>query len=214
LEILAPEFENNGRKVQIAKAQQSYIIYKELLIYYGVNQLLHFAWNNKISDWDKFYDSLPFRARRTNWLNVGGQLFPQPSINTFKKEIYSGKLKSWDEVHSFYTINSQIYPEQKMQHAFASLLEICQLKPNEFDKKIFNHLVQQTIATREWMVKGIFDSRAKDYHNPFRKMVYDNRKQMETVIGKLDDNSFIKKQIAKMKDYRSKTKELLKKFKL
>ena len=101
-----------------------------------------------------------------------------------------------------------------MQHAFASLLEICQLKPIDFDKKIFKELVQQTIATREWMVKGIFDSRAKDYHNPFRKMVYDNRKQMETVIGKLDDNSFIKKKIAEMKDYRSKTKELLKKFKL
>jgi hypothetical protein len=44
------------------------------------------------------------------------------------------------------------------------------------------------------MVKGIFDSRAKDYHNPFRKMVYDNRKQMEEVIGKLDENSFHKKE--------------------
>jgi hypothetical protein len=179
-----------------------------------VNQLLHYAWKNKIKDWDKFYDLLPLRARRSNWLNVGGQLLPQPAINTFKKDIYSGKIKSWDDVHSFYNTNSQIYPEQKIQHAFASLLEICQLKPNEFDKKIFKELVQQTLATREWMVKGIFDSRAKDYHNTFRKMVYDNRKQMETVIGKLDDNSFIKKKIAEMKDYRSKTKELLKKFKL
>jgi hypothetical protein len=214
LEILAPEFENNGRKVQIAKVLQSYLIYKELLVYYGINQLLHYAWNNKINDWDKFFDSLPFRARRSNWLNVGGQLIPQPAINTFKKDIYSGKIKSWDEVHSFYTINSQIYPEQKMQHAFASLLEVCKIKPNEFNKKNFKELVQQALATREWMVKGIFDSRAKDYHNPFRKMVYDNRKQMETVIGKLDDNSFIKKKIAEMKDYRSKTKELQKKFKL
>ena len=214
LEILAPEFENNGRKVQVNKVQQSYLIYKELLVYYGVNQLIHFAWNNKINDWNKFYSLLPFRARRSNWLNIGGQLFPQPSVNTFKKDIYSGKIKSWDDVHAFYTTNSQIYSEQKMQHAFASLLEICQLKPTDFDKKVFKDLVQQTIATREWMVKGIFDSRAKDYHNPFRKMVYDNRKQMEMVIGKLDDNSFIKKKVAEMKDYRSKTKELVKKFKL
>jgi len=214
LEILATEFENNGRKVQITKIHQSYLIYKELLIYYGVNQLLHFAWNTKINDWDKFYNSLPFRARRTSWFNIGGQLFPQPSFNTFKKDIYSGKIKSWDDVHSFYTTNSQVYPEQKMQHAFASLLEVCKLKPADFDKKVFKELVGQAVATREWMVKGIFDSRAKDYHNPFRKMVYDNRKQMETVIGKLDDNNFIKKQIAEMKNYRSKTKELLKKFKL
>ena len=45
-------------------------------------------------------------------------------------------------------------------------------------------------------------------------MVYDNRKQMEEVIGKLDENSFIKKKIAEMKNYREKTKILMKKFKL
>jgi len=101
-----------------------------------------------------------------------------------------------------------------LQHSFASLLEILQLKPAGFDKKVFKELINQAVATREWMVKGIFDSRAKDYHNPFRKMVYDNRKQMETVIGKLDDNSFIKKKIAEMKIYRERAKELLKKFKL
>ena len=140
--------------------------------------------------------------------------FHNQPFNTFKKDIYSGKIKSWDEVHSFYSINSQIYPEQKLQHSFASLLEILQLKPADLDKKIFKELVQQALATREWMVKGIFDSRAKDYHNPFRKMVYDNRKQMETVIGKLDDNSFIKKKIAEMKNYRERTKNFLKKFKL
>ena len=214
LEILANEFENAGRKVQLAKVQQSYIIFKELLIYYGVNQLLHFAWNNKINAWDKLYASLPFRAKRSNWLNIGGQLFPQPAVNSFKKDIYSGKIKTWDDVHSFYNINAQIYPDQKLQHSFASLLEILQLKPADFDKKIFKELIQQTLATREWMVKGIFESRAKDYHNPFRKMVYDNRRQMETVIGKLDENSFIKKKIAEMKDYREKTKALVQKFKL
>ena len=214
LEILANEFENAGRKVQLAKVQQSYIIFKELLIYYGVNQLLHFAWNNKINAWDKLYASLPFRAKRSNWLNIGGQLFPQPAVNSFKKDIYSGKIKTWDDVHSFYNINAQIYPDQKLQHSFASLLEILQLKPADFDKKIFKELIQQTLATREWMVKGIFESRAKDYHNPFRKMVYDNRRQMETVIGKLDENSFIKKKMAEMKDYREKTKALVQKFKL
>ena len=212
LEILADGFENSDRKVLVCKVQQAYTVFKELLVYYGINHLLHFAWNNKINNWDKLYESLPLRARRSTWLNIGGQLFPQPAVNTLKKEIYSGNIKSWDDVHEFYLTNSQIYHDQKMQHAFASLLEVCQLTPVEFDQKIFRDLVQQALATREWMVKGIFESRAKDYYNPFRKMVYDNRKQMEMVVGKLDDNSFIKKKIAEMKDYRAKTKELLKKL--
>ena len=214
LEILANDLENAGRKVQLVKVQQAYIIYKELLVYYGVNQLLHFAWNNKITDWEKLYSSLPLRARRSSWFNLGGQLFPNASVNTLKKDIYSGKIKSWDDMHDFYLTNSNLYPEQKTQHAFASLLEVCDLKPADFNKKVFKDLVKQTVATREWMVKGIFESRAKDYHNPFRKMVYDNKKQMETVIGRLDANSFIKAKIAEMKEYKKKVSDLVKKLKL
>ncbi len=214
LEILANEFENAGRKVQLTKVLQSYTIFKELVVYYGVNQLLHFAWNHKINDWENFYVALPLRARRSSWLNIGGQLFPQPAVNTFKKEIYSGIIKNWDDVHGFYRLNAQIYQEQKLQHSFASLLEILELKPSDLDKKIFRELVQQALATREWMVKGIVESRAKDYHNPFRKMVYDNRRQMEKVIGKLDENSFINNRMAEMNDYREKTKVLIKKLKL
>jgi hypothetical protein len=214
LEILANEFENASRKVQLTKVRQAYVIYKELIVYYGVNQLLRYAWNNKISGWEKLFAALPLRARRSSWFNIGGQLFPQNSVNTFKKDIYAGKIKNWDDVHSFYSINSQIYPEQKLQHSFASLLEILQLKPADFNKKLFKDLAIQAVNTREWMAKGIFESRAKDYHNPFRKMVYDNRKQMEEVIGKLGENSFIKTKIAEMKTYREKTKELLKNFKL
>ena len=214
LEILADDLENAGRKVLLAKVQQAYIVFKELLVYYGTNQLLQFAWNNKINDWETFYAALPLRARRSAWFNIGGQLFPNASVNTMKKEIYNGTIKSWDHLHDFYLTNAKIYPEQKMQHAFASLLEVSNLKPADFDKKAFREFTRQAVATREWMVKGIFESRAKDYHNPFRKMVYDNRKQMDAVIGKLDENSFIKNKIAEMKDYREKTKILLKKFKL
>jgi hypothetical protein len=211
-EILANEFENAGRNVVLIKVQQAYTIFKELIIYYGINQLLQYAWNNKITGWEKLYSSLPLRARRSSWQNVGGQLLPQPAVNTLKKDIATGEIKSWDEVHSFYRQNASVYSDQKLQHGFASLLEITGLKPAAFDKKNFRLLIKEALATREWMVKGIFDSRAKDYHNPFRKMVYETRRQMEAVIGKLDDNSFIKSKIAEMKDYRKKTNEFLKKI--
>lgn len=214
LEILANDFENGGRPVVLKKVTQSYTIFKELIIYYGINQLLHFAWKYKLTKWEDFYEALPFRARRTTWLNVGGQLIPQTAVNTLRKDIYNGKIKNWEDVHSFYRINSQLYDEQKLQHAAASLLEICNLKPTDLDRTIIKDLIQQALATREWMVKGIFDSRAKDHQNAFRKMVYDNRKQMETVIGKLDDNSFINKKIDEMKAYKEKVRSLIKTFKL
>jgi hypothetical protein len=56
---------------------------------------------------------------------------------------------------------------------------------NIFKKICLNSLLQQAIETKEWMVKSIYDSRAKDYHSDFRKTVYDNKAEMEKVIGKL-----------------------------
>lgn len=214
LEILAEGFENSERPVQIIKAIQAYTIFKELIIYYGANQLVQYIWRNKINSWETLYPLLPLRARRTSWQNVGGQLIPAPVVKSFIKNIHTGKVKSWDDVHRFYETNSLLYPEQKLQHAFASLLEIMKLNPGSFDKKIFKSFLQQALATREWMVKGIYESRAKDHHSPFRQMVYETKKEMDKVIGKLDQNGFIKQQVNEMKVYREKVNRLSEKFKL
>jgi hypothetical protein len=37
-------------------------------------------------------------------------------------------------------------------------------------------------------------TRAKDYSNPFRKIVYENEAEMIAVVGDLKDNGFIKEQ--------------------
>jgi hypothetical protein len=55
-------------------------------------------------------------------------------------------------------------------------------------------LLQQAVATKDWIAKGIYESRAKDYQNPYRKMVFETQQEMEKVIGKLSDNSFINQQ--------------------
>ena len=41
------------------------------------------------------------------------------------------------------------------------------------------------------MFEGIYESRAKDYQNKFKKMVYDNDEEMEEVVGSIEDNAFI-----------------------
>jgi len=58
------------------------------------------------------------------------------------------------------------------------------------------------ICTKEWMAKGIYDSKAKDYSNPYRKMVYETTAEMNAVVGKLEDNSFIKDQVIELKHFK------------
>jgi len=210
LEILANQFENSRREVHLVKVLPAYGIFKEMITYYGVMQIIGFINDHSIDSWEQLWEAFPFRASRSQWFNVGGQLFPKSSINTLVKSIHSGAIKDWDAVHEFYRRNGELYKEQKFQHAFASLLEINKLTPQEFNKKIFKILLEQGLATREWMTKTIYDSRAKDYYSEFRKMVYDSQKQMEKVVGKLNDNSFINQQKVELKELRKEVGRLIK----
>ncbi|HYM93175.1 MAG TPA: DUF4954 domain-containing protein, partial [Chitinophagaceae bacterium] len=212
IEILAEGFENSERKVELIKVSQAYSIYKELIVYYGASQLIRFIHQKEINSWQKLLAILPVRSRREKWINIGGQLIPKTSLDTLIKNIQAGKIKNWDEVHSFYNKNSRLYHEQKFQHAYASLTEVLNIAPRSFTKRLFKQLLQQALDTREWMVKEIYDSRAKDYHNEFRRMVYDSQKEMDKVIGKLDDNSFINQQKEELKEFRKKINEITETF--
>jgi hypothetical protein len=214
LEILAEGFENSRRKTQLIKVLPAYGIFKELITYYGVSQLVNFAVSEKINSWERFRQALPLRAKRNPWINLGSQLLPQSSVDTLIKQVHSGKIKNWDEMHQFYRKNGELYRDQKLQHAFASLLEINNLRPQNFDKKIFKSFLEQALATREWMMKAIYDSRAKDYHSEFRKMVYETQEQMDKVLGKLDENGFIRQQVEDLKKFRKQVNNQVKSFNL
>ena len=64
------------------------------------------------------------------------------------------------------------------------------------------------------MCKGIYDSRAKDYSNPFKKMVYNTNDEMNVVVGKLEDNSFIQLQLAELDEMKKQVKAVIRRLKL
>jgi len=82
------------------------------------------------------------------------------------------------------------------------------------DKAALKQLLQQAIYTKEWMVKGIYDSRAKDYTNPFRKMVYENRNEMDMVTGNLEKNGFIRQEQENLIEFKKTIQRIMKQFKL
>ena len=194
LEILAENFENSQRKVQVLKVAEAYAIFKELIIYYGFTQLIRHMQVNEIKDWEGLSSTLPESPEIISWKNIGGQLMPEKAVRTLIRNINTGRISSWDDVHAFYYKKSKSYHTEKLQHAYACLLTVLKISPKRFTKKLFASLAGKAIQTREWMTAQIYESRAKDYSNSFRKMVYDTEKEMEQVLGKLKDNNFIREQ--------------------
>ena len=207
-------WENTNRETEIIKVPQSIALFKELIRYYGTIELLLHIQNNNFTSFDSFKKTLSAKVQRSKWLNIGGQLIQQTEVEKLKRHIKSGKVKSWDELHNFYHQQGEEYAQDKIMHAYTSLLEILNITPKQFTAELFKQLLQQAIQTKSWMCKGIYNSRAKDYSSEFRKMVYDNNEEMNTVIGPLEENSFIQQEMKNLDIFKKQVKDAIKKINL
>ncbi|SDD32104.1 DUF4954 family protein [Niabella drilacis] len=210
LEIQARGFENSGRPVHLIKVQEGYLLYKKMIAYYGTRLLIGYLQKNS----DKSIRSLALlfagAGSRSNWLNAGGQLIPEENINTLIRDIENGRLeRGWQQVHAFYEQQALLYPDQKLQHGLAALMETGNFRPDMASLPLLRELLLNAIDTKQWMAQSVYASKAKDYENPFRKMVYDSTGEMEAVVGKLKDNPFINEQLKEAEAFESNIQELI-----
>jgi Domain of unknown function (DUF4954) len=207
-------WENTNRKTTILKVPQAITIFKELIQYYGTMEIIAHIQKNKFTGFDALKKSLSAKIERSQWINTGGQLIQKTAIENLKRNIKTDKIKSWDGIHDFYRQQGDAYAADKLHHSYTSLLEILNITPKQFTPALFKQLLQHALTTKEWMSKGIYDSRAKDYSNPFKKMVYDTTAEMNKVVGRLEDNSFIQQQLGELDDVKKLVKSVARKLKL
>jgi hypothetical protein len=213
-EAIVNNWENAKRKTVLVKLPQAIRIFNELIQLYAATQMLKCIEVNKIKDFAGLKKSLSASATRKKWSNIGGQLILDERMKGLKEKITSGKIKSWDEVHAFYQQQGKSYDTDNLQHAYASLLELWGLTHKDFTPALFKKLMEKMLATKSWMTQNIRSTREKDYTNPFRKMVYDNNKEMLAVIGKMEDNTFIQTQEASYQSLSRSVNGIIKKWKL
>ncbi len=206
-------FENSNRKVQIVKLPLALKLFKELIIYYGITQLLTHIKQNNFTSLTEIKKSISTKIQRTQWLNIGGQLMTTTDVEQLKRDIKSNKINSWEQLHESYKKIGNGYTADKLSHAYTSLLEILNITSKQFTIEIFRSALQKSVVTKEWMCKGIYDSREKDHTNTFKKMVYDTKAEMDEVIGKLENNTFIQQQLGELDTYKKEVNELIKKIK-
>lgn len=211
--VLATGMENSHRNVLLLKVEKAYPLFRELIVLYGIRNILAQVDAGSIEDLTGL-QAIAKTARRSAWVNVGGQLMKAETVEDIKTKIKKGKINSWQQLHETYAQLGTLYATDKLQHAIACMLLVQDKGPKDLGPALLKENLQQSVNIMERLTDGIYQSREKDYQNPYRKMSYESDAEMDAVIGKLEDNGFIQQTVAELKMYKKKVKELVKKWEL
>lgn len=206
--VLADNIEASKRKVIISKAKEAYDCYKRMIYYYAGTEIIAYLKENSWADLMDFIASN--KMKRQYFENVGSQLIPEYDFNNLILSLKKGEFKEWNDIHLYYHKLSAKYQYDKLIHAIASFMELSGIESVEsLTKECVVDLIMKTKETKYWILDEIYKTRAKDYNNPFRLMVYDSYEEMEKVVGSLKDNTFITMQREEIKAFEDTLTQIL-----
>ncbi len=207
-EILLDGVENSARKVVLVKVREGYGTYRRMIAYYAASELKAYFDGHAFARFREDYLDTARRPRRHAFENVGGQLIRKRDLDDLLGAIREGELDGWDAIHRRYHLLSDRYPAHRFEHAVASLLEIHGMEAPALTPERIDALIAESVATKAWICREIRKTRAKDYRNPFRLLVYENEAEMDAVVGALDDNAFIRQQQDEYEAYAASVKPI------
>ncbi|MEN6306697.1 MAG: DUF4954 family protein [Anaerohalosphaeraceae bacterium] len=190
LEICGEKMEKSRRKAVIGKAYEGYHAYGDMLMYYSVKALVAYLQANPQANFAAMRDALKNSGRQSRWVNLGGQLVAVDDVDQLRKDIASGQLATWEAIHQRYDQFWQAYSLQKQKHAFATLCEL--LGGGDLSKDQWMQALNKTAQIQDFVCEQVYQSRQKDYDNPFRQATFRNTEEMIAAIGTIEDNSFVK----------------------
>ncbi|HEX2395460.1 MAG TPA: DUF4954 family protein [Bacteroidales bacterium] len=206
LEVLGENMENTRRKTAIMKPYNAYKAYHDMLLHYSVNNLLAYLKENSNSSLSSMHNDLKGK-RRKNWVNLGGQIMLEEDLEKLRKDIGSGKLTSWKQIHKRYDTLWEKYKTDKKKHAYATLLEITGMEYINADA--WKKLLKEAERIQQYVCDQVYISRKKDYDNPYRQATFRNQEEMTAAIGTVDDNSFIIQVKKETEEYKKSLKQAL-----
>lgn len=189
LEILGEEMENSRRKVIILKVYKAYQAYRDMLHHYAVKNITNFLKYNSLIPFSELCGTLS-GEREVSWVNVGGQLMPEISLDRLRADIGSGRLGSWEAIHTRYDQLWDEYRLLKQKHAFATLCSLYDIR--ELTPEIWQDALSKAVGIQQYICEQVYLSRKKDYENHFRTMIYRNEGEMKSVMGDIDENDFVR----------------------
>ena len=191
LEVFGENMEHGKRKVRILKHCEAYHAYGDMLLYYGVKNMVKYMDEHPGTTLDSLCNMLRSKEQR-EWVNLGGQLVNGDDVDALRHDINHGILNTWADIHRRYDEIWERYPLEKLRHAFSSLRFLYHEKYGTMTQELWVKLLQKASDVQQFICDQVYISRKKDYDNPFRNATFRNEEEKIAVIGELEEVSFVK----------------------
>jgi len=203
----ASGLERHSRKAVILKPRRAVMAYREMLFFYGMKTMVDYL-EKQCAEGLSFEQAIlqlskseggnnTTKDRIKAWINLGGQIVPAFRLDALRNDIREGNFKNWETIHARYDVMAADYEKDKVCHAWAVLAYVGGQsdvsgthpmgKPGSFKAAL-----EKTAQVSGWIRGQVYISRAKDFHDPFRSITYRNKTEMDNVMGKVEDNSFVR----------------------
>ena len=168
-------------------------MYRKMVKYYATRTLMDYCKSQKQTCLNlELIERIRKLPLYTEWENVGGQIIPSEKIRELFVQIKNGSISDWHTVHQFYDLCDGSYEQYKARHALY-LLEWLYSRPiEEFSVDLYRNITDDVSIVAYDIYNNSLKSREKDYTDYYRNMVYRNEKEMEAVVGNLNENAFLK----------------------
>ena len=193
----------------VIKPVKAYKAYRRIVKYFAVRTLCDYCERNgkeRLTSEDIFKISeMPLFSE---WVNVGGQIIPQFCLEQLFDAIKTESVTSWEQVHEYYGGCQSQYEDFKVAYAL-NLLEKLYSRPiSDFNRKIFDGIIEDVLAANQNMYDATLISRMKDFDDEFRMNTFRNAREMDAVLGGISDNEFIPEMKSETAKFEKKVKVL------
>jgi NDP-sugar pyrophosphorylase family protein len=209
LELPARAAENSVRPVVVKRPLRAIAAYREMLLWYAAKAVLEAlaAAGAEAGARLAALDEGAARGRATRWENLGGQLAPCEKLEGLLERARDGSMRDWTAMHAGYEALADEYPADRAAHAWATLRYLRGPGPGRVE--LLRSALGDLVALSGRVEEQVFSTRAKDYSNPFRKATFGGEAEMRAVIGRPEDNAFVRKTRSEMAELREAASRLL-----
>jgi hypothetical protein len=145
-----------------------------------------------------------------DWENLGGLLVPASRLEALLGKAEAGEYPSWEALHGAYRELSVSYSRDKLRCAWSTLGYLYP-RPGRIGPSAegLASAFRDLAKLGAFVETAVYESRAKDWTNPFRKATFRSEAEMAAVLGRPEDNGFVRKTKADMEELRAKVRSLV-----